>query len=310
MNELFSEQETWKHTFILSKKFKRFIDLIPEAMIISAEDGRIVCVNHTAIKIFQYTESEFLKCTIEDLVPSNVKPHHKELRAFFFENPRPRCLEDRNYELCAIKKDGSSFAMESALFSMKTDKGPLAINIMRDVSKTKQFIDQTTEVAFLDPLTQLPNRRFFDLSLSKNLARAKRHQQAIALMFVDLDKFKPVNDQYGHEAGDHLLQVIAKRLAKAVREEDFLARIGGDEFMIIVYPMASSSYMEEIAQRILKACREPISITAENETSVSASIGIQIGQAGKFDEKKLFQLADKAMYTAKSKGGDQFYINP
>ena len=153
--------EQWDYQFILSTPFIGFIDLIPEAVILSNTDGHILCVNQEAQRLLQYSREELLHLSIEDLVPEDIRNFHIKLRAWFFKNPKPRILEDRNYELCVVKKDKTKFPIESALFVMYTNKGPMAVNLMRDVTNQKKYIEKTTELAFWDVLTDLPNRRYF-----------------------------------------------------------------------------------------------------------------------------------------------------
>lgn len=144
------------------------------------------------------------------MVPDHVRHNHASLRHWFFENPRPRFLGNRNYELTALKRNGDSFYMDAALFSLDTDQGMLAINLIRDISVQKEQHDKNSIDAFMDPLTELPNRRYFDENFRRNIAKTRRHDQKIALLFMDLDKFKPINDTLGHDIGDCLLQQFAK----------------------------------------------------------------------------------------------------
>ena len=197
--------------------------------------------------------------------------------------------------------------MEAALFLLETDKEPLAINLLKDISARKNKESQDSKFAYIDTLTELPNRRFFDENFSRNIQRVKRYQQQLAILFVDLDKFKPVNDQYGHEVGDGLLRLAAGRLLAAVRGEDFIARIGGDEFIVMVYPLMKAKYLSVLSQRLLEVLQEPFLIDGI-ELSISASIGVAHSTAEEADAKELFRQADKAMYLVKKSGGNDFRI--
>lgn len=292
----------WDIEFVHSEKFSSFLELIPEAVILSDEEGKIVFTNTIAQKLFQYDEQTFRQLVIEDLVPMSIRDTHKGMRAYFFEKPTPRFLESRELDLCARKKDGTEFPMESALFAIYTESGMIAVNLMRDISNQKQAQQSLKEYAYVDSLTGLPNRRYFFSSLRRNLDKCRRHQQDLALLYIDLDHFKPVNDEYGHQAGDAVLGEIAQRFKHQLRTEDFIARIGGDEFVLMLYPVMN---IEETCKRVLAFCRQPFK-TEFGEFTISASIGVTVSQHGQVDAEELLRHADRAMYEAKRKGGDCF----
>ena len=300
-----SHGANWQWEFLMSESFVSFFDLIPEAGILSNEAGEVILANETAQRVFGYSQDEMLNKTIEDLVPPSIKKEHVKLRQWFFENPKPRFLESRSLDLQACKKNGELFPMESSLFAIHTNKGMIAVNLIRDISQQKADQEAITQFAFVDSLTNLPNTRYFQTNLKHNAARAKRHKESLGVLFVDLDHFKPINDIQGHQVGDSVLQQVAALLLKSVREEDLLARVGGDEFVVMVYPAQNMTMLERAAERLLAVCRQPI--TVEEQTfQISASIGIAISSEGDFDAQELVHVADKAMYQAKAKGGDCF----
>jgi diguanylate cyclase (GGDEF)-like protein/PAS domain S-box-containing protein len=308
--QLFQKKgKLWEFSFLTSETFTSFLDLIPEAAIFSNESGEILLTNVTAQQLFQYSEAEFLQRSIEDLVPEKIRAIHPKMRAFFFENPEPRFLNARDLELTACKKNNVEFPMESALFAIQTDRGPIAVNLMRDISEQQKFTQQVTEYAFVDALTNLPNRRYFNENMQRDASKARRHQEKLGILFLDLDKFKPINDTHGHHIGDLVLQEISMRLIKSLRKEDLLARVGGDEFIITVFPVSKPLYLETVASRILKACQEPI-IIGKHTFQLSVSIGISMSTSFDFDEQHLVTLADKAMYQAKRQGSNCFVHAP
>ncbi|MDF1653958.1 MAG: sensor domain-containing diguanylate cyclase [Coxiellaceae bacterium] len=300
-----SQSTFWQWDFLMSDSFVSFFDLIPEAGIISDESGKIILTNQTAQRLFNYSQKEFLEVEIEELVPPKIKIEHIKMRRWFFENPKPRFLEGRDLDLQARKKGGELFPIESALFAIHTDRGVLAANLLRDVSFKTAEQKTITEYAFVDALTNLPNLRFLQANLKRIAAKAKRHQEAIGVLFIDLDKFKPINDNQGHQIGDVILQQVSARLLSTVREEDLLARVGGDEFISLVYPASDTDALCGAAQRIIDACRQPFEV--DNQTfQISASIGVCMSEKGDIDTQELIHNADKAMYQAKDKGGDCF----
>lgn len=295
----------WKYEFLKDPSFVEFIDLIPEAAIFSRPDGSIALTNITAQKIFGYSQAEFDQISVDDMAPEAIRALHPAMRASFFENPMPRYLDSRTVELNATRKDGSIFPMASALFAIQTDEGPLAVNLLRDITEEKAQAAKIEEMAFVDALTNLPNRRYFDTNMARNVARAERYDQQIALLFIDLDHFKPINDQHGHDVGDAVLKEIASRIALCVRTSDFVARIGGDEFVVMVYPYTPEEDLRVFAQRLIDVCSEPLLCNGE-VYQLSASIGIAVNEPCVIDGTELLSQADKAMYAAKEKGGACF----
>lgn len=295
----------WTFSFVMSEEFTSFLDLIPEAVILSAESGKIIITNKIAQQLFQYSKAEFLQCTIEDLVPQKIRAIHPKLRASFLENPEPRFLDSRKLNLWACKKDDSEFPMESALFSIQTDNGQIAVNLLRDITAQKKDEKKITEYAFIDALTNLPNRRYFDEFIKRTASKARRDKFTLGLLYIDLDEFKPINDVHGHHIGDLVLQTISNRISSTLRTEDLLARIGGDEFVLTVFPVLNVAYLETLANRVLEVSSQPIFIN-ELSLQLSASIGISFNQTDVFNEKDLIKLADEAMYQAKKQGRNIF----
>ncbi|MBR2515137.1 MAG: diguanylate cyclase [Halomonas sp.] len=161
--------------------------------------------------------------------------------------------------------------------------------------------EQVEHLAFHDALTELPNRAFFSYLVTQAVRLGERHEEPFALLFLDLDRFKLVNDSLGHEAGDHLLQETAKRLTSAVRASDVVARLGGDEFVIILHKVDSQACVTPIAEKILDSVREPFYL-AGKECHVSVSIGASLFPFDGLDEQTLIKNADMAMYQAKQAG--------
>lgn len=209
--------EQWSYDFIVSKQFLSFLDLIPEVVIFSNTSGDIIQVNDNALAVFHYSRSELLKLSVEDLVPERFRKKHPKLRAYYFSHSKPRFLDGRQYDLFALKKDGSEFPMDAGLFAITTDQGPVAVNLIRDVTLQKKYesemVIENSKLSHLvgvDALTNLPNRRYFESTLSQLLAKSKRHHRVLSLLFIDLDHFKPINDKLGHDVGDALLKMVAK----------------------------------------------------------------------------------------------------
>jgi diguanylate cyclase (GGDEF)-like protein/PAS domain S-box-containing protein len=184
--------------------------------------------------------------------------------------------------------------------------------IARDVTATVQAQAKVRELARYDSLTGLPNRSMFLTELDRAIARSKRHHKEFAVCFIDLDRFKTINDTLGHEAGDELLKTMAVRLRGAVRESDLVARLGGDEFVVLLESSASVdmslSDLNTVAQKLLAAMGEPLGICGSTFL-VTGSVGIALYPRDGHDAVTLLRRADAAMYLAKEKGKNnvQFY---
>ena len=165
----------------------------------------------------------------------------------------------------------------------------------------QQRLDELSHQAFHDSLTELPNRALFADRLGLALARTERRKVAVAVLFLDLDDFKPINDRFGHDAGDRLLRAVAERVRACVRPEDTVARLGGDEFTILLEDIVDVRYAIGVAERIEEALHEPFPIDG-HEATVTASIGIAVSSGRDATPEDLMRSSDQAMYQAKRKG--------
>jgi diguanylate cyclase (GGDEF)-like protein/PAS domain S-box-containing protein len=178
----------------------------------------------------------------------------------------------------------------------------------RDVTLAKEAEEKVHELARFDSLTRLPNRNMFLAELHRSVARSQRHNTPFAVYFIDLDRFKTINDTLGHSAGDELLKAMAQRLREAVRQNDLVARLGGDEFVVIVEGESGAAGLASIANKLLAAIGEPIMLHG-HRFLVTGSIGIAVFPSDGDDSATLLKHADAAMYLAKEKGKNnvQFY---
>lgn len=181
----------------------------------------------------------------------------------------------------------------------------IASNLVRLVIERKNAESRLEFLANFDPLTGLPNRALFRDRLSQGISRAERLSQSVALMFLDLDRFKTINDTLGHEMGDSLLRSVSKRLENCIRGEDTVARLGGDEFIIILEQITTSEDAGKVAQKILDSFIPPFNLEGR-EIFITASIGISLYPADCGDIKALLRNADTALYSAKDAGRNTF----
>lgn len=179
---------------------------------------------------------------------------------------------------------------------------------IEDTSQQRAIHAQMEKLAFYDPLTGLENRRLFKDRLEQTLKQIRRNKGLMALLFIDLDGFKNINDTLGHEAGDELLIEVAKRLKQCVREEDIVARLGGDEFTVILANLRDNKSAASVAAKIIKALQKPIDLQGHT-VKISGSIGITVAPDDSMDANELMRNADLAMYRAKASGrnNSQFF---
>lgn len=179
------------------------------------------------------------------------------------------------------------------------------IGISRDITERKKAEEVIRNLAFYDSLTRLPNRRLLQDRLEQAIAQAKRKGISLALLFIDLDKFKPVNDLYGHEVGDWLLQAVAQRMECCVRESDTAARIGGDEFIVLLPEINKEADALVVAEKIRETLSQPFQMLNGHLLDISACIGVAIYPDHGLTEKQLMKNGDAAMYRAKESGGNK-----
>lgn len=173
--------------------------------------------------------------------------------------------------------------------------------MIRDITEQKQTQAEITRLAMTDSMTGLANRHHFEQTLKEALSLAKRQQQQVSLALMDLDYFKQVNDRYGHAVGDSVLMYAASVLRKTFRQSDLIARIGGDEFAVLMFAPESPEYAEVPADRVIKSLSRPVNIDS-NEISVGASFGIATYPGDAKNKEELQKCADVALYESKRLG--------
>ena len=211
------------------------------------------------------------------------------------------------YTFRAIRKDGELIDVEVHETVSEIDGRAALIGSMLDVTERKRAEAQVAERAFVDPLTRLPNRVRFMERLETELAQSRRYERKLAVVHLDLDKFKFVNDNWGHNVGDRLLQSLALRLTRGVREVDTIARIGADEFLVLVPDLRQGEDLSRFAQKLLGLANRPVDID-ERTLQVTASVGVATYPADGQDADTLLRNADAAMYRAKDLGGNNFEL--
>jgi diguanylate cyclase (GGDEF)-like protein/PAS domain S-box-containing protein len=276
------------------------------------EEDRLIEFNPAAERAFDYLAKDVLGREVADvLVPPENREFYRSLAQRIRDNPESSLL-DRRIETTAIRSDGSEFPVELTVARVEGSGGlgPSFYGIVRDISERRRGEEQLAYLAYHDALTGLPNRILVEQEVDLALARARRAGGAAALMFVDLDDFKEVNDRLGHAAGDRLLASVSARLRNVLRDSDVLARQGGDEFLVLLGDLsdAPTAAAESVGSKLLGALQEPF-VIAGTEVRTGASIGISLYPDDAADTEALLRHADVAMYRAKSAGGGRLVFH-
>jgi diguanylate cyclase (GGDEF)-like protein/PAS domain S-box-containing protein len=219
---------------------------------------------------------------------------------------------DLALEYRILNRQGEEFWIENRLWLRRNDAGEVTHyqGVVLDITSRKKAEASIHKLAYYDALTGLPNRSLFMNRLQKALPQAQRDERLAALLFIDLDRFKEVNDQYGHAVGDKLLNAVGLRLTSCIRQNDTLARFGGDEFVMLVTGLKAAEDLRRVAEKILAIMAEPFCID-QNRFDVSTSIGIALYPQDGEDTDLLLKRADMAMYVAKDMGRNGYcFFNP
>jgi diguanylate cyclase (GGDEF)-like protein/PAS domain S-box-containing protein len=271
-----------------------------DAIYITTREGAIVEANQAFLRLFDYTGDEIKNV---DAVELYADP--RDRRVFQQDIEGRGAVSD--YEVTLRAKDGTK--MDCLLTSNVrwNDDGTVAgyEGIIRDITQQKQAAETIKHLAFHDSLTGLPNRTLFVDRLGVALADARRRNQRPAVMLLDLDRFKHVNDTLGHTVGDQLLQAVGSRLTGILRETDTVCRMGGDEFLLLISGTDQHQEASLVADKVLRAVREPFALNG-HELNISTSLGIAIYPEDGKDVETLIKNADIAMYRAKERGRDNF----
>lgn len=275
--------------------------------IVHLKDRKFISVNNRFEEMFGHERSEIIGLKTEVIFTS--KKDFEEIGRQAYKKLQESDIY--NSEWIVKHKDGHEFWCAISAKSIEEGKPELgSIWLYEDITKRKHSEEQLTMLANFDVLTSLPNRALFIDRLENYISLAKRKKQKISVMFIDLDRFKQVNDSLGHETGDKLLKAVAEKLNACVRSSDTVARLGGDEFTVILTDIKNELAAERTAIKIITSFKETINVD-EHEISISPSIGISMYPDDSVTVSDLLRNSDAAMYHAKQLGRNnyQFYID-
>ena len=279
-----------------------------DAFIAMDQDGLIVDWNDQAEHLLGWTRPEAIgQHAIDMMIPPTLREGF-QLGMDRFLNTGESNVINRRVEITAVRRDGVEFPVELALAAVPIQQGYRFIAFLHDITERQMQQASLKAMALKDALTDLPNRRALMQKLPESMARAKRIGKPMAVFFLDLDGFKGVNDGYGHEAGDELLRTLAQRIVGVVRTTDTVARLAGDEFVVVLEMLNGNPDALDVAEKILHAIRQPFALTAATLT-LSGSIGIAMHWPKDMTTAdQLIMLADGAMYTAKKMGKNRAVV--
>jgi diguanylate cyclase (GGDEF)-like protein/PAS domain S-box-containing protein len=285
-------------------KYRGLLEAAPDAMVVVNQGGEIVLLNLQAEKQFGYHRDELVGQKVETIIPEGFA---ERLIADGTRSAEEALAQQigTGIELTGRRKDGSAFPIEIMLSPLKSAEGILVTAAIRNVSAARAMSRQMTHLAEHDFLTGLPNRTLLNDRISQAIAFAQRYTKKVAVLFLDLDGFKHINDSLGHPTGDKLLQSIAKRLVKCVRGSDTISRQGGDEFVALLLDVDRPEDAGITARRMLRVVSEAHSID-QHDLHITASIGVSIYPDDGLDAETLIKNADTAMYQAKENGRQSY----
>ena len=283
---------------------EKVIESSLEGILVTDADARILSVNPAFTRMTGYTAEEVIGLNPSLLNSGRQSPA-------FYARMWESLLQEGQWqgEVWNRRKSGEVSPQLLHITAIRDREGQLThyAALFTDISRLKETEARIRDLAYYDPLTGLPNRRLLEDRLQVELAHAARLRCRLAVMFVDLDRFKRINDSLGHEVGDRLLVEISQRLRGSLREDDTVARMGGDEFLVILNNLAGPDEAAMMARRLVGALRRPVQIEGR-ELVVTTSLGISIYPDDSQDANTLIKYADVAMYRAKDEGRNSFQL--
>ncbi len=285
-------------------KIRKAVESAGDAICIMDMDAHVIYVNRAFTDLFGYAPEELNRAGWETVFPNECAA--REVQTVIVSG------QSWNGELELCSRTEGQLPVSMRADAIRDDRGSLigVVAVYTDLRERRQAQEELVYQARHDSLTGLPNRSFFQQRLTRAFARGAEQHNRTAVMFFDLDNFKVINDSLGHEAGDHLLQVVAERLKACVRPEDMVARLGGDEFTVLLEGLTGDKDAVGVAERVSEQLRAPILLDGR-EIFATASIGIALSRDTHENADDLLRDADVAMYQAKTGGkGKYIFFNP
>ena len=275
------------------------LNAAPDGILWINTEGTILMVNPAMEKLSGFSASELKGRNVDTFLPQHLRARHGDHLRSYFIKPQPRAMGSLDLKL--LRADGSMLPVDIALGHFRDEGQQFAIAYLRDLTERKKFEESLKHQATHDELTNLPNRWLFRLQLTQTLLRSARTGLRTAVLFLDLDDFKHVNDSMGHAAGDALLVQVSVRMRLALRENDLMARLGGDEFAILLTDLTDTDEAAAVATKLLAALEAAYRVN-DQDVYTGASMGLAFYPDDATDSDSLLRFADMAMYRAKEAG--------
>lgn len=287
------------------QKYRTIIENIEDGYHELDFSGNIVFFNDSLLKMLGYSRDEFARMNYRNLTDEETAHQLLQVCDEVYRTGKP----SSGIEIEVMKKDGTMTVVEMSVSLILDAKGHEVgfRNLFRDVTERKKSEETIRRLAYHDPLTGLPNRLLFTDRLNMAITRAKRNRQYLAVMMLDLDYFKEINDTLGHHMGDRLLHAVGSRLTELLRKGDTIARMGGDEFLILLPEITNVEVTTTIAQKIVESFQS-FFVIDNRELHITTSIGIAIYPNASDDVENLIKHADIAMYRAKGSGRNNYQL--
>lgn len=305
ISDITEQVETARALAESSEQMQAIVDNILDAIVTIDTHGLIESFNPAAEKMFGYSAQDVLGKNVSMLMPEPFSLHHDEYLQNYLQTGEAKVI-GRGRELQGMRSGGAVFPLELRISEIARGGTLSFVGMFRDITDRKIAEEQINRLTFYDPLTGLPNRRLLFDRLGQALAGLARKGDLAALLFIDLNNFKTLNDSAGHDKGDELLKQVAQRLSECVRGGDTVARIGGDEFVILVQDLNSDqveavAQAEIVAEKVQAKLNKPFSLDGL-EHYTSGSIGVTLVDRKTSSLDMLLKQSDLAMYEAKSSG--------
>jgi len=274
------------------------LELLPEGVLVCDSRGRIAYASRRAEAMTGYRRDQLVGQPVEMLVPEGMRAAHRRHRIEYQGRPRPRPMGSVDHDYAVCRADGSRFSADIALAPLERAGQRQVIAVIRDITERKSLEAALAHRALHDPLTGLANRTLFFDRLKQAMMAARRERRQVALVMLDLDNFKAVNDMYGHQAGDEVLRKAAHRLSVGLRGTDTVARIGGDEFAWVLPGVSGRQAAAIMMGKLLRSVPERFSVGGR-WIEVGVSAGMTIFPDDGDDVDTLIRVADVELYAAK-----------